>query len=232
MRAIILNQPLYEDKLMPGSSHRVIIGKITDSAEIKKILDIGIGAGILGRWFSSKDYEICGIEPNPIWAREAKEYYKDIFIGTLEETPTDFFQDVDVVVCGDVLEHMADPKSTLKMVVSIHKKGTVFIISVPNIANIWVRLNLLFGKFDYTERGILDKTHIKFFTKKSLKSMLEESGLDNIEIIPTPIPLDLVNIFFKTSKLGQLIYLLLLWMTKRFPTLLGYQFVCFSERLK
>lgn len=224
-------QPRYEDKLMPGSSHQVIIGKIKDSTEVRKILDIGIGTGILGRWFSGKGYEISGIEPNPNWARQAKKYYTDIFVGTLEETPTNFFQKADVVVFGDVLEHMSDPFTALKRVVSIQKNGTIFIISVPNIANIWIRLNLLFGKFEYTTRGILDDTHLKFFTKKSLKSMLEESGLAIIEIIPTPIPLDLVNSFFRNSKVGRRIYLMLLWVTIRFPTLLGYQFVCFAERL-
>ena len=228
-RIITLPQSRYEEKLLPGSSHQVIIDKIAGSAEIRKILDIGIGSGILGRRFSSKEYEIYGVEPDPVWANEAGKYYKDIFVGTLKETPLDFFQGVDLVVCADVLEHMADPKSALKLLVSTQEKGTYFIISVPNIANIWIRLNLLFGKFDYAEKGILDHTHLKFFTKKSFKALLEEAGLGHIEIIPTPLPLELVSSFFSTSKLGRGIYFILLWLTKCFPTLLGYQFVCFAE---
>jgi hypothetical protein len=87
-----------------------------------------------------------------------------------------------------------------------------------------VRLNLLLGRFDYADRGILDRTHLRFFTRKTLVAMLENAGLEILSIRSTPIPLELVSDFFVTPP-GRLIHALLAKCTSLLPSLLGYQFV-------
>jgi hypothetical protein len=102
-------------------------------------------------------------------------------------------------------------------------------ISVPNVANLWVRLNLLFGVFDYADRGILDRTHLRFFTRKTLAAMVKNVGLDIVSIQVTPIPLELVSSFF-ISPVGKEIYSAFAWLTSLFPTLMGYQFIVEAKK--
>ena len=68
----------------------------------------------------------------------------------------------------------------------------LLIISVPNVAHLWVRLQLLLGRFDYADRGILDRTHLRFFTRRSFAAFLGDAGLDVEELVATPVPLPLV----------------------------------------
>jgi hypothetical protein len=166
-----------------------------------------------------------GIEPVADWAEAARPYYQEICLRALAETPDDFLRGCQVVVCADVLEHMPDPHAQLSRLVGLQAPGTQFLISVPNIANLWVRLHLLIGRFDYAERGILDRTHLRFFTRRTLVQMVESSGLRVTEIVPSAIPLDLVHSFFTRSPLGRLARRLFVGLTHWFPTLLGYQFV-------
>ena len=98
-------------------------------------------------------------------------------------------------------------------------------ISVPNVANLSVRLSLLFGHFDYTDRGILDRTHLHFFTRASFYQLLDEAGLKIQRSAVTPVPLNFVHPFFEQKPLGRWIHHVLAVVTPWFPTLLGYQFV-------
>ena len=85
-----------------------------------------------------------------------------------------------------MLEHLTAPDKILKHLVDLQEPGTRLFISVPNVANIWVRVNLLFGKFDYTENGILDRTHLRFFTKITFLELIRSSGLRLVELRFTP----------------------------------------------
>ena len=186
--------------------------------------------GIASRLSPKKDFAFFGVEPNRDWAEAAKNAYADIFIGLLDEIPDAFLSDFNAILLMDILEHTPNPQESLQRLVDSQDKTTFFFISVPNIANIWIRLSLLFGKFDYTDNGILDRTHLKFFTKKTLLAMLDATGLEVLSITPTPIPLNLVHQIFNEGKVGYPIYLFLLWITKLFPTLFGYQFFCKTRK--
>lgn len=216
----------YQDKLDLGSSHLLLKAYLDNLHEGSRVLDIGIGGGTIGRICSKKGLRFFGVEPNPGWAQAAEHDYCDIYMGTLEETPDSFLSNYDVVLFSDVLEHMVDPLSALKRLVHLQGTKTVFLISVPNIANIWIRFNLFFGRFEYKKQGILDHTHLRFFTKRSLISMINSADLKIVELIPTPIPLGNVNTIFLKNKPGFTIYRFLYWMTLKLPTLFGYQFFC------
>ncbi len=220
----IMDSP-YLDKPNKWSSHSQIIERLSVFSPGTRILDIGTATGTVGRMCRDTGLKFYGIEPNPQWAEKASPFYQDIKIASLETCPEQFLSQYQAVVLGDVLEHMVSPQSVLERLLSLQPQGCLFIISVPNIANLWIRLNLLFGKFDYTENGILDRTHLHFFTRKTLLKMITNLGLKIERISVTPIPLEKVSPFFETSPLGQLIYHALKTFTDLFPTLLGYQFV-------
>jgi SAM-dependent methyltransferase len=95
-----------------------------------------------------------------------------------------------VIVCADVLEHTPDPVGILKKLHRVAAPDAVYIISLPNIAHIAVRMMLLFGKFPKMERGILDKTHLQFLTQATAKQMLDQAGLQITRISSTGVPLD------------------------------------------
>jgi len=95
-----------------------------------------------------------------------------------------------LVVCGDILEHTPDPVAVLKRLRQASAPDAYFIVSVPNIAHLAVRMALLFGKFPKMERGPLDKTHLQFFTKDTAKDMVEAAGLKVVRTVTTGVPLD------------------------------------------
>jgi SAM-dependent methyltransferase len=127
-----------------------------------------------------------------------------------------------VVLSGDTLEHMNDPEGLLRRVHEALAPGGLLLISVPNVANVYVRLNLLFGRFPYADRGILDRTHRFFFTRASLRRMLEAHGFDVERGAVSSIPLPLAFPRLPGPLLGLLMGGLEL-ATRLLPALLGYQ---------
>jgi 2-polyprenyl-3-methyl-5-hydroxy-6-metoxy-1,4-benzoquinol methylase len=220
----------YHAKPWSGSSHEITRRFVETLAPGSRILDIGTSTGMLGRALPRSRYRVFGIEPHANWADAASEYYDEIFIGTLDEAPDKYIRTYDLVVCCDVLEHMADPLEQLRRLVTAQNPGSRFIVSVPNVAHLWIRLNLLVGRFDYSDRGILDRTHLRFFTRKGLIRMLETAGLECRWIRPTPVPLELVHPFFLRSPLGRMLYNVQQGLVTALPRVLGYQFVCLAQR--
>jgi len=222
----------YIDKEDPWSSHSIIAKWLKRLPEKSIILDIGTASGTIGRSCDEFGFVRKGIEPNPAWAELAKPYYEYLSICAIEEADDEFIQGADGVIIADVLEHLSEPEITLMRVANLQRPDCLIMISVPNVANIWIRLNLLFGKFEYSDRGILDRTHLRFFTRASLIRLLNQSNLDIIEFRSTPIPLAILYSFFITNPFGRFIHKVLAKCTHLFPSLLGYQFVVLVRRME
>ncbi|MGE5251012.1 MAG: class I SAM-dependent methyltransferase [Bacteroidota bacterium] len=220
----------YVDKEDPWSSHAVIARWLRKLPENSVILDIGTASGTIGRLCNGLGLVRKGVEPNSAWAELARPYYEDLSVTSIEAAENEFIQGADAVILADVLEHLPDPETTLKRVVSLQQPECLIIISVPNVANIWVRLNLLFGRFEYSERGILDQTHLRFFTRSSLVGLLDRCNLDCRQFQPTPIPLNVVHPFFRVSAAGRRLHQALAAVTRFLPSLLGYQFVVLAVK--
>ncbi len=215
----------YAEKDDPWSSHSRICAWLAELPPGSRILDVGTAAGVFGRRLLQSGLVLNGIEPNPEWAASARAYYAELLCCPIEDAPPDFLTGYDAVVCGDVLEHLVAPEVTLRQLLSLQQPGCLFILSVPNVANIWVRLQLLFGRFEYAERGILDRTHLHFYTRRTLLRMLSEAGLHILQVEATPIPLNQVHPFFASRPAGRVLHRMLAFSTRLWPTLLGYQFV-------
>lgn len=145
----------------------------------KKVLDVGCATGkLLEELKSKKDCYTVGIEADKEESQEAKIRCDQLIEGDIEKLqdlpfPAGFF---DVIIFADVLEHLKRPDEVLKKTKPYLKDNGYLLASIPNVAFLSVRLNLLFGNFDYTEYGLLDKSHLRFFTLKTVKKLIEEQG--------------------------------------------------------
>ena len=144
---------------------------------------------MLGRSIHDSGLTIDGVEMNPAWAELARPFYRSVWASSIEAAPLPD-KTYKLVVCADVLEHTADPKSVLMRLRAAAADDAVFIISVPNVAHLAVRLMLLLGRFPKMERGPLDRTHLQFFTKDTAREMVESAGLKVRRFSTTGVPLD------------------------------------------
>lgn len=146
------------------------------------VLDVGAGNGILARLFQAlgKSVEIDAVEPDPVAKEAAAPFYRTIFPGGLEaylESCREREVRYDFIVLADVVEHMANPEPILRSLKSLLSPGGSVIVSTPNVAFASVRLALLNGCFDYVDSGILERTHLRFYTLKTLKHLFFAAGL-------------------------------------------------------
>ncbi len=150
----------------------------------KNILELGCGEGMFGSYLrENMSAKVSGIEIETKFATKAKKNLDKVYIGDAEliikKLPDNSF---DVIVVNDVLEHMVDPYSVLKEAKRILRKGGVVVSSIPNMRNFHVMYHLVRGgQWEYVESGILDRTHLRFFTQKSIRNMYERLGYEVVK---------------------------------------------------
>jgi SAM-dependent methyltransferase len=154
------------------------------------VLDVGSGAGANAREIRrlAPDCTLVGIEPNADAAVLARAACDEVFEGTLErwlDAARD--QRFDAVVLSDVIEHVADPLGLLQRL-NEHPGTRVaaWLVSVPNYAVWYNRLRTLAGTFSYSFSGLYDRTHLRFFTRRSLRELLDRAGRSVIDESCTP----------------------------------------------
>lgn len=157
--------------------------------EVKSILDVGCGNGNFGESVKKKfSCKVWGIEPETGPYMQANKKLDKVINAFFSENLI-IEETFDAIVFNDVLEHMADPWSALRYAKRLLNPGGVIIASIPNIMYFHDFSNLLITKdWAYQEAGIFDKTHLRFFTKKSMRTMVESCGfkiLDQRGIHPT-----------------------------------------------
>jgi SAM-dependent methyltransferase len=167
-----------------------VIGAIPEGPH--KILEIGCSAGKTGETLkkTGRAAEVVGVDLNPAAVAAAADRLDNAFCGDIEQLelpyPADYF---DYILCGDVLEHLQDPWRTTKKLSHYLKPDHFLIASIPNIRNWRVLRDLIFkGRFDYTKAGILDRTHLRFFTRRSIVQMFEEAGFTVEDMGHWPFP--------------------------------------------
>lgn len=222
----------YIFKPHPYSSHTMIISWLEKYPKGTKILDIGTTTGCIGKIVQHKGFELYGLEPEAEWSEVARPFYRDILSSELEHAESTYLSVYQVVLLADVLEYIPKPEKELLRLTTLQPNGSIFIISVPNIANLWVRLNLLFGKFDYTDRGIMDFGHQCFITRTTFLALLKQNGLQISTLHVTPIPIWLVNPFFVNTWAGEQITDVLMALTRFWRTVFGYQWIAQCEVMK
>jgi 2-polyprenyl-3-methyl-5-hydroxy-6-metoxy-1,4-benzoquinol methylase len=144
----------------------------------RRVLDVGCGRGQIGRILNEQaGCRVTGLEINPDFARECVGYEK-VVIGSAENeaTWTQLAGPFDVVICGDVLEHLREPEIPLRAFHALLAPQGRLLVSVPNVAQVRIRWMHLRGRWDYTPEGIMDRTHLRWFTQASLRELVQSCG--------------------------------------------------------
>ncbi|GAF12606.1 glycosyltransferase, family 2 [Bacillus sp. JCM 19046] len=144
------------------------------------VLDVGCASGYLGEAIKQKTGgQVSGIELFEGAAREAETRLDFVLCGNIEMVELPFKEaQFDAVVFGDVLEHMLDPWSVIRKLSPYIKVGGGIFASIPNVGHITIIEQLLNGTWTYTEAGLLDKTHFRFFTKNEINKLFEDNGFN------------------------------------------------------
>jgi 2-polyprenyl-3-methyl-5-hydroxy-6-metoxy-1,4-benzoquinol methylase len=145
------------------------------------VLEVGPGNGVISRWLrTQKQCKTIGVEVVVAASELARDAFEQIIIGSIE-TPTivsevSTYAPFDAIVFADVLEHLIDPWQVLRNMRPLLAPNGRVLLSVPNVAHWIARLNLLLGRFNYTDGYLMDRTHLRWFTRSSAKQMAIDCG--------------------------------------------------------
>ena len=161
----------------PFSVHQKIIHFIGQN---KKVLDVGCSEGILSKRLKQNRCDVVGIEINQEAAQKAESFCHELIMGDVESIHLnkDYENYFDIIIFADILEHLKEPLDILKRFKKYLKDDGFIIISLPNISNWKIRIQLLFGRFEYQEYGILDNGHLRFFNRKSAEKIVNDAGFE------------------------------------------------------
>lgn len=204
----------YPRKWGTRSSHHLVLSLI-GAGEGRRAIDVGCAQGHLLGELGSRGWKCIGIDADAAdvatcIARGLTAVELDITTDSLTSLGS-----FDLVVLADVLEHLPDPLRVMRNVHSLLNPGSRIVISVPNVAHVSVRAQLFFGRFQYSARGILDSTHLRFFTRQTIMDLLTDSGFTIDQTTASSVPLELVWPVLTRSRFGRV----LLALNDRLPGL-------------
>jgi O-antigen biosynthesis protein len=168
---------LSEERLNENNSFKKMLQFIGHNNQ--HVIDFGCATGEFAQLLTKRGCTVTGVENNLNAAKVAEQYCEKVIVADLDFTtlvdilPCNAF---DVAVFGDVLEHLRDPWRILEETKQLLKPDGYVVVSLPNVAHGAVRLALLQGKFKYEKYGLLDHTHLRFFTRETVEELFERTG--------------------------------------------------------
>jgi 2-polyprenyl-3-methyl-5-hydroxy-6-metoxy-1,4-benzoquinol methylase len=199
-----------------------------------EVLEIGCASGVQSRVLKEElGCRITGVEINPLAAEDARPFCENLIVGNIEEI--DLSEDLgnkryDFILLVDVLEHLLNPKETLVKILPFLKDDGRLITSIPNIAHAAICWELAHGRFDYQEYGLLDNTHIRFFTKKNIYKMFEDANyriasLDRVIKLPEETEFNIFDTSIADRPFIE-------WILQSNPEATTYQFIISARHAK
>jgi 2-polyprenyl-3-methyl-5-hydroxy-6-metoxy-1,4-benzoquinol methylase len=192
---------------------------------------VGCADGSLGRELIEAGWRVTGIEMDEHDAAAARATGLHVIHGSAEEVIPTLTEKYDVTLLADVLEHLADPVALLRKLAPRVTRDGIVLASIPNIAHLAVRLQLLSGRFDYADRGPLDRTHLRFFTKKTVRTLFRDAGYMIEGITVTPSPLEVVSERAGLPNAPTSLERLNVTLARLWPGALAYQFLVIARPL-
>jgi SAM-dependent methyltransferase len=202
----------------PHGGHRKLLDLLGSP---NRVLDVGCSSGYLAKPLQERGVSVVGLEMDERAAEHARAFCEAVHVGDVETMELPFeLASFDAILCGDLIEHLRDPQAFLERVRPLLRLGGRLVLTTPNVANWTVRLSLLFGRFRYTERGILDRNHTYLFTRKTLRECLQAAGYRVVHFdftVPVPV-LSTPRVEAVAHAIGRLR-----------PSLFAFQFVVAAE---
>ena len=216
-----VDQP-YAYKPSAHSSHGRVLQMMQHRPPMR-VLDVGCGPGWLAQALTGQGHHVVGVDVEE--AAGAAERMAAFVRADLEHGLPDAVGDgFDVVVAADVIEHVRRPERLLADMAQRLRPGGTVIASVPNISHWYPRGRTALGLFDYDQRGILDSTHLRFFTRRSFERTARQSALVPIARRHTGLPFDALGVSTDRS-VGRVAALVDRALVRAWPTMFAYQFV-------
>jgi glycosyltransferase involved in cell wall biosynthesis len=204
-----------------GSSHAVIL-EMMAGMPASRILDLGCSGGLFAAHARAAGHQVTGVDYVEIPGVRART---DHFVkASLEEgIPDEAGGGFDMIVAADVIEHLSRPAGVLRDMRRVLRPGGQVLLSVPNFAHWYPRMRVAMGLFGYDRRGILDETHLRFFTRATLRRLVRAGGFDILGEQATGLPIRAISgtdgrslrIARKSDKA----------LVRLRPTLFGYQYI-------
>jgi O-antigen biosynthesis protein len=184
--ALVYDVPINLDN--PNNPHSIALEMIGHAT---RVLEFGCGPGHVTRALKERGCQVTGLEGDPVAAERAAEHAEQVLV--MDFDVEDYAaklvgEQYDVALFGDVLEHVREPLDLLRSVRPLLRRGGYVVISLPNVAHIDVRLALLRGNFKYKPWGLLDETHLRFFTRDSVEQLVREAGFRMVELRRVVVP--------------------------------------------
>ena len=219
---------VYLRSITPGerTSLSVLASLVHNQATV---LDLGCGSGALGQHLSeTRGCTLDGVTLSEAEATHARPHYRRVVVDNLEScdlVATFAGSHYDFIVCADVLEHLSRPEQVLAACRQLLQPEGRLLISVPNAGYTGLIAELLEGEFLYREEGLLDRTHLRFFTRRSLARFLGEQrwAIDSVDTIARELPDSEFDAAFDRLPPSVARHLL------GAPDALSYQFICMAH---
>ena len=228
-----VSAPRYPLKPDPYSSHSIVAREVrrrvrAGAPRRPLVLDVGCGSGPLGALLAGAPLSLVGLDSDPAALEQARHHgYAALVQANLDEGELPGgIGPADILVCADVLEHCRWPDAVLQRLLRRYlPTGGAVIVSLPNVAHWYVRGQLLAGRWPYADRGILDRTHLRFFTGASGAALVTEAGVRIERRWATPVPLPALYADCRPGRPLYGLHVFSAWVTRRWPALFAYQLV-------
>ncbi len=200
--------------------HRMLIEMVGYN---KRVLEIGCASGYMTKELQSRGCSVDAVEVHPLLASQAGKSGAKVIQADIEdaETLNLLSPPYQVILMSDVIEHLVDPFGVLARLKELLDSFGYLLVTFPNVLHYRMRWRFLLGRFEYSETGILDWTHLRFFTFDSFKRYFSEAGLELLEYRISEGSYPLMRLFKHIpgiNRLGQS-------LIERFPNLLGAHFI-------
>jgi 2-polyprenyl-3-methyl-5-hydroxy-6-metoxy-1,4-benzoquinol methylase len=232
----VRSYPEYEEYFVPYAVKRSLFSCHYFAAKLigtdQRVLEVGCGDGSFGSELVRAGNQVVGVDDNPAVPLNAG--YTNVFDADLEHGLGDAarksVQQYDRILLFDVLEHLRDPGTLLGDCKKVLDARGKMIVSFPNTVNLTVRLMVLFGSFRYSDRGILDWSHLRFFTAKTARELLQRHGFRVTARRDTIVPLERLIALRADSTILRMANWILRALTAIAPGLFGYEIMLVAER--
>ena len=174
-----------------SASHALLLDAVPDGVSV---LDVGCAEGYLAGLLTARGCRVTGLEGDARAAAAARASCEQVVVGDVEDgaVRAEVRGSFDRVLFGDVLEHLRDPGAVLRWARGTLAPGGLVVVSVPNVAHWTARRELARGRFPQSDHGLFDRTHLRWFTRASARSLVEDAGfaIEDERFAPAPLPLE------------------------------------------